>query len=89
MQQRLESDLVTLRDYQKVIGEILGFDKKSDAVTEMIMRDGALKNESKKVLIFTEYTATAKHLQEYMKKKFPKKNILLITGSVKEEKDRK
>ena len=81
----LTEDLRILREYQKGIEEILPFDKKFDAVAEKIMIDGALKNESKKVLIFTEYTATANHIKKKMTEKFGNKKILLITGDVNKE----
>ena len=81
----LTEDLRILREYQKGIEEILPFDKKFDAVAEKIMIDGALKNESKKVLIFTEYTATANHIKKKMMEKFGNKKILLITGDVNKE----
>ena len=83
MKKHLKDDLKMLKEYRDDVNEILEFDKKTDAVSEMIMRDGALKTESKKVLIFTEYTATAKHLKKYMESKFHDKNVLLITGDVK------
>ena len=78
-------DLAHLRRYRDAVARILPFDKKMDAVSEMIRRDGALERESKKVLIFTEYTDTAAYIKEMLRKKFPDKKILLITGSVKKE----
>lgn len=85
MKRDLESDLTILRTYRNGISKILKFDKKSDAVAETIERDKALEKESRKVLIFTEYTDTAKHIEEYMKNKFPDSTVRLITGDVGKE----
>lgn len=82
MKIHVAEDLEILRTYQKGVEEILPFDKKFDAVAEQIMRDGALKKEGKKVLIFTEYTATANHLKKKLDEKFSSNKTLLITGNV-------
>lgn len=85
MKRDLESDLSILRNYSRGLSKILKLDKKSDAVAEMIVKDGALEKESRKVLIFTEYTDTAKHLESYMKDKFENSTVRLITGDVSKE----
>lgn len=82
MKQKINDDLKLLTQYKNYIEKMLPFDKKFDAVSERIQKDKALENESKKVLIFTEYTTTAKHLNKKMKEKFPDKKVGLITGSV-------
>ena len=58
-------------------------DKKLEAVRDMILKDRALDSESRKVLIFTEYTTTARYLLHEIKKSFPGKETELITGDTK------
>lgn len=65
------------------INKMLPFDRKFDAVAERILADGALDKDGRKVLIFTEYTDTAKHVHKKLQKKFPKHEIRLLTGSMK------
>ena len=79
----IDSDLEHLSRYKRELERILPVDKKIDAVVEMILRDRALEQESNKVLIFTEYTATATYIRDKLKAKFPDKRVLLITGGVK------
>ena len=78
------SDLQTLRD----LGDMIGFvsvDKKFEAVRDAIISDGALKRDGRKVLMFTEYTATAKYLYRRMRETFTDKEVLLIHGSTGQE----
>lgn len=80
MSKHIRSDLNLLREYKNLVTKMLPFDKKFDAVCETIQRDGALENESKKVLVFTEYAATANYIHKEFKKRFPNKRVLVITG---------
>lgn len=80
MRHDIEHDLEILRKYGRMIEEeALQFDKKFEKVAEQIHRDKALKKESGKVLVFTEYTDTATHVRESLEKKFDRE-VLLITG---------
>ena len=78
------SDLGTLRGLQAELEKIT-VDKKFEAVRDAIIADRALEQEGCKVLVFTEYTDTAKHLHEKMREAFPDKEILLIYGNTKPE----
>ena len=71
--------LRTLRDDMKSIQ----VDKKFEAVRDAIIGDGALEKEGKKVLIFTEYTATARHLHKRLKGALKGKEVLLIHGGTR------
>lgn len=83
MKREVKSDLKLLRDYLSSLKKLPKIDKKAEAVAEMIQQDRALETESCKVLIFTEYTATAKYVRGFLKTKFPDKRIEMITGDVK------
>ena len=63
------------------IDEMRPFDKKFDAVADRILSDGALEKDGKKVLLFTEYTDTAKYVYKRIQEKFPKSRVLLLTGN--------
>ena len=78
------SDLLTLRDLGDMIGRV-SVDKKFEAVRDAIISDGALKKDGRKVLIFTEYAATAKHLYQRMCETFTDRDILLIHGGTRQE----
>ena len=78
------SDLETLRTLRDDMRSIQ-VDKKFEAVRDAIIGDGALEKEGKKVLIFTEYTATAKHLHERLEKALGGKKVLLIHGGTKQD----
>lgn len=65
------------------IDKMRPFDNKLDAVAERILTDGALERDGKKVLIFTEYTDTAKHIHKRLVEKFPQYRVHLLTGSIK------
>lgn len=75
------ADLETLRRIRDDIGRASA-DKKFEAVRDAIIEDGALDKEGRKVLIFTEYTATAKDLHGKMGAAFGGKEVLLIHGGV-------
>lgn len=80
----LQEDLKILRELRSEIGKVTA-DKKLEAVRDMIIKDRALDSESKKVLIFTEYTTTARYLRREIKNSFPEKETELITGDTKHE----
>lgn len=80
----LSEDLQILRELRSEIGKVTA-DKKLEAVRDGIIKDKALEYESKKVLIFTEYTATAKYLLRELRVAFPKSQIECITGNTKPE----
>lgn len=83
MKKDVKSDLRQLRGYLKSLKGVHGDDKKIKAVTDTIRKDDALGTGGRKVLVFTEYTATATYVYECLKEEFPEKNVCLITGSVK------
>ena len=83
MRQHVESDLGHLRRYRDSLAGLKKFDRKADAVAETILMDRALETGGRKVLVFTEYMATATYLKEYLKDKFDGRNVALITGSMK------
>ena len=60
-------------------------DTKIDEVVKTIMKEKALETESKKVLIFTEYTATAKYITKKLQEKFPRNMVECITGNTKQD----
>ena len=78
----LFKDLRILRELRSEIGKVAA-DKKLEAVRDAILKDRALDSESKKVLIFTEYTTTARYLLREIKKSFPEKEVECITGDTK------
>ena len=78
----LQEDLQILRELRFEIGKVTA-DKKLEAVRDVILKDRALDSESKKVLIFTEYTTTAKYLLRELKNAFQEKEIECITGNTK------
>ena len=87
LKEDMDKDISILNVLLSKIEEIT-IDKKLDAVEETIIREKALDKESKKVLIFTEYTETAKYITHDLKHKFPKHNIRCITGKT-DQKTRK
>lgn len=78
------SDLGTLRSLQAELAKVTA-DKKFEAVHDVLIADEALEQEGRKVLVFTEYTDTAKYLHEKMREAFPDKEVLLIHGGTKTE----
>ncbi|MCY4491733.1 MAG: helicase-related protein, partial [Thaumarchaeota archaeon] len=70
--------LVKLRSEMDVVTA----DKKLEAVRDVILKDKAI-DSGKKVLIFTEYTTTARYLLKKLKVQFPKNVIECITGITK------
>ena len=85
MRRDVESDLAHLRRYRDSLKKMPKFDKKAEAVADMILKDGALDKEGRKVLVFTEYTATATYIKQFLEDKFDGKRVELITGSVKKK----
>ncbi len=61
-------------------------DTKIDEVIKTILKERALENESKKVLIFTEYMVTARYITKKLRKKFPSDVVKCITGSTNQDK---
>ena len=80
----MRSDLSTLRSLQAELAKV-SVDKKFEAVRDKLIADEAFEREGRKVLVFTEYKDTAKHLFKKMHEKFPDKEILLIHGDTKPE----
>ena len=79
----------------KILSELLNavdsitVDAKMDAVVSTILRDRALATESRKVLVFTEYTATARYITRVLNDKLGAKsgfkaNVCCITGGTKQ-----
>ena len=83
MKKDIKSDLEHLKRYKESLGDLPEFDQKAESVAKMILGDRALETESQKVLVFTEYTDTAKYIKKYLEKKFRGKQVALITGSTK------
>lgn len=75
----IESDLGILHMLYEKVSEIT-VDTKIQEVERRIHADGALKKGGKKVLIFTEYTVTARYVTEYFRKNLPKHSVECITG---------
>ncbi len=80
----MEMDQIILEELLQEVKKIT-VDTKIDEVIKTIMRERALENESKKVLIFTEYTATAKYITRKLAEKFPDNIIECITGNTKQD----
>ena len=74
------SDLGTLRALGEAVDRV-AVDKKFEAVRDAIIADGALDREGCKVLLFTEYAATARHLHKKLAEAFVGKDVQLIHGS--------
>ena len=78
----IDKDLDILEQLRVDIQKVTA-DKKLEAVRDTILKDNSLESGSKKVLIFTEYTTTAKYLLGKLRKMFPEKTIEHITGDTK------
>ena len=78
----MQRDLEILENLLNEVKKIT-VDTKIDRVVETILKERALENESKKVLIFTEYTATARYITKKLQEKFPNNVIQCITGNTK------
>ena len=76
----VDSDLDRL-EYLLAEVEKITIDTKLQEVEKTIMRDQILENEGGKVLVFTEYTATAKYVTKNLKSIFKGKSVECITGS--------
>ena len=79
----MQKDLEILENLLEEIKKIT-VDTKIDKVIETILLERVLENESKKILIFTEYTATARYITKKLQEKFPKNSIECITGNTKQ-----
>ena len=84
LNQDMEKDLGILENLLDEVKKIT-VDTKIDEVTKTILRENVLENESKKLLIFTEYTATAKYITKKLEEKFPNNVIQCITGNTKQD----
>ena len=84
LKEDLDKDIVTLVKLLKDVEKIT-IDTKLESVERGILIERALDTESKKILIFTEYTATAKHITADFKEKFKDKTVECITGATKPE----
>ena len=73
------SDLETLRTLGEAVDGV-AVDKKFEAVRDAIIADGALDGEGRKVLVFTEYAATARHLHKKLAEAFAGKDVQIIHG---------
>ena len=80
----MDSDVQKIRELLEEVKRIT-MDTKLDEVVKCIFRDKALETDGKKVLIFTEYTATAKYITQYIRSKFKDKTVECITGNTKTE----
>jgi len=81
----IQSDMAILESLLREVEKIT-VDTKVDTVIRTILRESALENkEGKKVLIFTEYTATAKYVTKKLREKLPDNIVECITGSTKKE----
>ena len=80
----MDKDLKILDDLLIEIKKIT-VDTKFNAVRYSILDEHALEKESKKVLIFTEYTATAKYITRELEKVFNARGntVQCITGNTK------
>ena len=78
----MQRDLEILENLLNEVKKIT-VDTKIDRVVETILKERALENESKKILIFTEYTATARYITKKLQEKFPNNVIQCITGNTK------
>ena len=76
----LDSDLKILKDLKKKIDRVTSMDTKIQAVIATIMKDNALELEGRKVLIFTEYTATARYIKDKLTAHFADYNVQWING---------
>ena len=80
----MDDDLQKLNNLLEEIKNVT-IDTKLDAVIHTILEEKALDKDSKKVLIFTEYTATAKYITRCFKEKIRNKNIQCITGNTSQD----
>ena len=80
----MDADLRILRSLLDEVEKIT-IDTKLEEVEKRIFRDKALDSGGKKVLVFTEYTATARYITRDLKKKFRGKTVECITGGTRQE----
>ncbi len=84
LKQDMQKDLEILENLLEEVKKIT-VDTKIDEVTKTILREKVLENESKKLLIFTEYTATARYITKKLEEKFPNNVIQIITGNTNQD----
>ena len=90
--ERLMSDMNhDLKIIDGLLEEVEGIslDTKLVAVQSAILSEQALKKEGRKVLIFTEYTATARYITKYLDDNFKKQTVECITGRTAHDDRRK
>ncbi|MDI1495168.1 MAG: helicase [Cenarchaeum symbiont of Oopsacas minuta] len=85
MQQDLKEDMKIISRLHKKLNDIGGieidtFDPKLEKLFETIDKEKALESESKKVIIFTGFTDTAKHIYKHICKRYSNYNIVLMSG---------
>ena len=78
----IAGDLHILEELNEEIGRVTA-DKKIEAVRDAILNDKAFESGSGKVLIFTEYTTTARYLLNKLREMFPDRLTECITGNTK------
>ena len=84
----MDHDLKVLGRLLEAVDEIT-LDTKLVAVESVIRREQALKKEGRKVLIFTEYTATARYITKHLHKNFKKMTVECLTGRTGQDDRRK
>ena len=90
MQQDLKNDMSIISSLHKKLKSIGDsktdiFDPKLEKLFETINKERALESESKKVIIFTEFADTAKHIYKHMCRRYPQYNIALMRGDTNVE----
>ncbi len=81
----MADDLEILKNLQSAV-EAITMDKKLDAVAYTIQRQCLLDDAVKKILIFTEYTATAKYITRCLKDMLGKNKVIkCITGGTRRD----
>ena len=80
----MDHDIEVLERLLEEIKEITD-DAKLVAVERTIRREQALKQEGRKVLIFTEYTATARYITKHLQNHFKNATVECITGRTTQE----
>ncbi len=84
MKQDMDADMEILLRLQGEIKKIT-IDTKLNSTIKTIMREKILEKEGKKVLIFSEYSVTAKYIKEELQRIFPNNRVECITGDTKDK----
>ena len=80
----MDSDMTKLKNLLSEIEKIT-IDTKMESVERIILKERALDNESKKVLIFTEYVTTAEYITKNLKDKLKGRVIECIHGKTNKD----